>query len=61
MNLSEQILYLIKENPKITRNEIAIILNIGTTTIYRTLEKLKSDNKIKRIGSNKTGHWEIIE
>ena len=40
--------------------EIAGQLNISKRTIRRDIEKLKQQNKLKRIGTEKTGHWEII-
>ena len=30
-------------------------------TIHRAIKKLIELNLIKRVGSNKTGYWEIIE
>ena len=35
-------------------------LNKTTRSVERTLKKLKEDNKIKRVGSDKTGTWEIV-
>ena len=34
-------------------------LNFGKTTIQNAIVKFKKYKLIKRIGSNKTGHWEL--
>lgn len=56
----EKIITLIKDNNKITIKEMAIKLDKTTRSIERTIKKLKQDNKIKRVGSDKTGTWEIV-
>ena len=56
----EKVLSLVKDNNKITIKEMATKLNKTTRSIERSLKKLKQDNRIKRIGSDKTGTWEII-
>ena len=57
---SEQILNLIKENNAITAEEMATIFKVTERTIDRDISALKKQNKIKRVGSKKAGHWEII-
>ena len=56
----DQILYLIKENNIITAEEIAAIFNVTKRTIDRDLLSLKKQNKLIRMGSKKSGYWEII-
>ena len=58
---TEQILNLIKENNTITAEEMASIFNVTERTIDRDLSSLKKAEKIKRIGSKKSGHWEILD
>lgn len=41
-------------------NELASQLEKNPRTIERIIEKLKQNNKIKRVGSDKTGTWEIV-
>ena len=60
-NLENDIILELKLNPKITRKELSLKLHIGTTSVYRILNNLKEKNKIKRVGPDKGGHWEIIE
>lgn len=51
---------LIKENKHITANEISQQLDISLSTAKRRLKKLNEQGKIKRVGSDKTGFWEIL-
>lgn len=57
--IDELILEQIRNNPEITRSELARITGKGTTTIYRWLKKMQDLNKIVRVGSDKGGHWKI--
>ncbi len=50
----------IKENNKITANEIAKKLNISLSTVKRRIKILKDTRKIERVGSDKTGYWKVL-
>ncbi|MGK0255676.1 MAG: Fic family protein [Arcobacteraceae bacterium] len=54
-----KILDLIKKDKNITVLEIANKLDVTDKTIKRDITKLKNENKIVRVGSLKSGHWEI--
>lgn len=56
-----KILELIEENPNITRQEMASIIGLSIEGIDKNIRKLKTENKITRIGSDKGGHWEIVK
>jgi len=56
-----EIIKLIKKDKNITILQLANKLNVTDKTIKRDITKLKLENKIKRIGSLKAGHWEIID
>lgn len=60
-NVGKEIIFLLKESPEITIPEISKSLHVTERTIERHISKLKDENRIKRIGSRKTGHWQIIE
>ena len=49
----------IKANPKITLDELALKLNKSRRTISRMIKKLQEEGIISRIGSDKTGYWEV--
>ena len=52
---------LMKSNNKITIPEIAKELNVNEKTIKRDIDKLRESGKIKRIGPDKGGYWEVAK
>ncbi len=56
----QAILAAIKKNPRITKAELQKKTALGKSTIDRAIKTLKEKCLIKRVGSNKTGYWEII-
>ena len=53
------ILVELRNNPNITKKQLADALGKGTTTISRGLSALQDAGLIERIGSNKTGYWKV--
>ncbi len=49
----------LKENPKQTKEDLSKITGISRSTITRILKVLKTEGKIQRIDSNKTGYWKV--
>ncbi|MFA6569584.1 MAG: winged helix-turn-helix transcriptional regulator, partial [Victivallales bacterium] len=50
---------LIKANQRITIDELALKLNKSRRTVTRIIKKLQEDGVVSRIGSDKTGHWQV--
>ena len=59
--LDKKILKYIKANQSITRKELVKKVKVSDATIKRRIDILKKNEVIKRVGSNKTGHWKIIK
>lgn len=59
--VNDTVFSLIKQNNRITANEICERLKMSLSTVRRKIKVLKEENKIERIGSDKTGHWRITE
>ena len=62
-NLNEQektVLLFIKKNNHLSLDEMSSAINIPRRTLARIISSLKEKGLIERIGSNKTGHWEVI-
>lgn len=57
----EKVLSVLMENPEITVNELALLLDITRKQAESALKKLKESGKIKRDGSARNGKWIIIE
>ena len=54
-------LEIILSNPRINQAEIAEQLNLHRVSVAKSMSKLQKEGVLKRVGSNKTGYWEIVE
>ena len=57
----EKILGLLKANPQITQKEIMNNTGLTRRGVEWNLKKLKDEKKIRRIGPDKGGHWEVVK
>ncbi|MCK4464216.1 MAG: winged helix-turn-helix transcriptional regulator, partial [Bacteroidales bacterium] len=57
----EKIIILLTHNPEITTEDLSVKIGISVKGIEWQLSKLKKENLIKRIGSKKSGHWEVAK
>jgi predicted HTH transcriptional regulator len=57
----DKILTMLRANPKVTAQKMALVLGVTDKTIKRHLKALRAQGRIQRVGSDKAGHWEIIE
>jgi len=55
----EAIVALLAAKPELTRQQLGDTMGKDIRTIGRALAKLQQAGKIKRVGSDKTGHWEV--
>ena len=56
----KKITSLISQDKTISINDLSNTCKVGRETIKRDLNKLKDLNFIKRVGSDKTGYWELV-
>ncbi|MGM9970632.1 MAG: winged helix-turn-helix transcriptional regulator [Anaeroplasma sp.] len=54
------VLEILKTNKGINKNQISKMIGKTEMTVQRAIKKLIEKNLIKRVGSNKTGNWEIV-
>lgn len=59
--VNDTVFSLIQQDNKITAKEISERLKMSLSTVRRKIKELKDTGKIERIGSDKTGHWKIVE
>jgi len=57
---SEKILDLVRQNPAFSAREIAEALGLTSRAVEKQLGKLKKEGRLKRIGPDKGGHWEVV-
>lgn len=55
------LLNLIKSHPEADYQTLAQLMKVSEATVKRYIQKMKQLERIKRIGSKKTGHWEVLE
>lgn len=56
----EMILKMLRENPHISANDIALKMNITRGQVEKTISSMKKEGKIKRTGSARTGEWIVL-
>ena len=59
-NIKEEIIKILKNNGKISRKDLSIILNKTEGSIRHHLNKLQEEKIIKHYGPDKGGHWEVL-
>jgi predicted HTH transcriptional regulator len=54
------ILSVLSDSPNVTYDDLVKLLNMPRRTVARHIKALRERGAIIRIGSDKTGHWEVI-
>jgi ATP-dependent DNA helicase RecG len=57
---TQKILEAIKENPRITKKELASMIGITENGIKFHINALKKKRLLKRVGPDKGGYWEVL-
>lgn len=57
----EKILDLISNNAQITAREIANAIELSIAGVEKTIRILKKEKRLKRVGPDKGGHWEVVK
>ena len=50
---------LLKQNPTISRKDIAENMGINESAVQKRLDALKKKSVVRRVGPDKGGHWEV--
>jgi len=56
---TNEIINAMRDNPGITLDGIAKLTGISRRTVAREVDALKAKGKLKRVGSTRSGHWEV--
>ncbi len=59
--LADRIVGAIKANNRITYDALAVATGASRRTISREIKMLSQQGVLRRIGSDKTGHWEVLK
>ena len=57
----QKILNTMKDDPTVSYSQLGEIVGIGPTNIEKNIKYLKEHGWISRVGTTKSGHWEIID
>jgi len=57
---TQKILDVLVKNPSATRAELASAMGLSPDGVKWNLDKLKKSGKIRRVGPDRGGHWEIV-
>jgi ATP-dependent DNA helicase RecG len=55
-----KVIEMIAQNPSVTIPEIAAALDMSIPGIEKIIRSLKKENRLRRIGPDKGGHWELL-
>jgi len=56
----QKILSIMKSMPDITMAEIANAMGLSIAGVKKNIRKLKDASRIRRVGPDKGGHWEVV-
>ena len=59
-NTQRRILDILRENPKMSRRELSIVIGVSEDAIKKQLAKLKEGGLIERVGADYGGHWKVF-
>lgn len=57
----QAVLKAIETSPASSYEHLAALCNLSRPTIARAIKTLQTQGHIRRIGSDKVGHWEVVE
>lgn len=60
-NNADKILNAISVEPEATQKRLSAVTHLSTRTISREIKNLRDMGVIRRIGSDRSGHWEIVK
>lgn len=58
---SQKIIEFMKGNPAITIRELSLSIGLSDRGVKNHIYKLKNQGRIRRIGPDRGGHWEVVE
>lgn len=56
---SEKILRLLEGDPGLTIAELAKTIGISTRAVEKNIKNLQQKSRLRRVGPDKGGHWEV--
>ena len=60
-NIQDLVLNQIRRDKRISIKQLSKMFNKTRASVFRIIEKLKAEGRLRRVGSLKSGTWEVIE
>lgn len=57
---SEKIIQLLRAEPEKSAAELAEVIGISSRAVEKQIAKLRDEGRLRRIGPDKGGHWEVL-
>lgn len=57
----DKILMLLREDPRLAIPDLAASIGKSESAVERAIRRLREQNRLRRVGPDKGGHWEVIE
>jgi ATP-dependent DNA helicase RecG len=61
LQTTQKITALIRQNPEITRQELAMALGITDSGVKYHLKKMQDKGLLHRVGPDRGGYWEVVD
>ena len=58
---NDRILDLLTTNPRATQEELARVLGLSVRGIEYAIGVLKREERLRKVGGKKLGHWEVLQ
>ena len=58
--MDERIVELMRATPAITQQEMIAELGVARSTVLLHVSALKRAGRVRRVGPDKGGHWEVL-
>ena len=56
----EGMLTILRQQPTLTLAEVAATLGKSTSAVERAARKLREEGRLRHVGPQKGGHWEVL-
>ena len=60
LSSAEKILAYLRTTPTASAHELSIVVNLTVRAVEKNLRALRESNRLRRVGPDKGGHWEVI-
>ena len=60
LSSAEKIVAYLRTTPTASAHELSIVVNLTVRAVEKNLRALRESNRLRRVGPDKGGHWEVV-